>query len=114
MDPSTIAFISGVLAVGFPGGIFAIYKLRPERDSLLITNAQGRVKLIDDINDALTEEIDRQKSIVKEITEERDEVISKLNLRVKQLEEENRGLRERYGTRFSDPSPPPFPGQDVQ
>jgi hypothetical protein len=113
LDQSTIAFVSGVLAVGFPGGIFAIYKLRPERDSLLITNAQGRVKLIDDINDALTEEIERQKSIVKEITEERDEVIGKLNLRIRQLEEENRGLRERYGTRFSDPSSPPLPDQDV-
>jgi hypothetical protein len=105
MDSATFAFISGVLAVAFPGGIFAIYKLRPERDSLLITNAQGRVKLIDDINDALTEEIERQKSLVVG----RDEDIAMLKLRITQLEEENRGLRERYGTRFSDPAPPPLP-----
>lgn len=73
-------------------GTFAtIYKLRPDRDVLMITQAQGASTILNDLVETLREEVSRERQKSKD-----------LEARNKALEEEVQGLRHRFGTRRED------------
>lgn len=104
MSGVEVTALVGVL-VAAAGAVATWVKLPQDKDALYITTTQGATKILHDLADTLYGEIERQGRIIKE----RDETIANLTLRITQLELENTGLRAKYGTRFSDPSPPPTP-----
>lgn len=80
----------GTLAVVL-GTVATIYKLRPDRDVLMITQAQGASTILNDLVDTLREEITRERERTKD-----------LEARNTALEKELQGLRKRFGTREAD------------
>lgn len=90
MNPTELAGIIGAVGVAM-GAIAAFYKLRPDRDVLLITQAQGASTILNDLVETLREEVERERKRVQQLEKEN-----------RLLTEENEGLRRRFGTRSRD------------
>lgn len=90
MTPLEIAAILGAVTA-FIGAVATVVRLRPDRDALIITQAQGAATIYDDLVKTLREEIVRQREEMAILRQERDAAV-----------EECRGLRERHGTRRGD------------
>lgn len=73
------------------GTIATVYKLQPDRDVLMITQAQGASTILNDLVDTLREELTRERERTKD-----------LETRNSALEKELQGLRHRFGTREED------------
>lgn len=93
-----LAAITVVEITGLVGGITVIlgtiatlYKLRPDRDVLMITQAQGASTILNDLVETLREEVSRERQRSKD-----------LEARNTALEKELQGLRRRFGTRDKD------------
>jgi hypothetical protein len=82
--------VVGALTVIF-GAVATIYKLQPDRDVLMITQAQGASTILNDLVDTLREELTRERERTKD-----------LESRNASLENELQGLRQRFGTREDD------------
>jgi glycine/D-amino acid oxidase-like deaminating enzyme len=54
-----ISIISVILGGGFIGAMVAIYKARPERDSVVVTSAQNAALILRGLNDALYSDLIR-------------------------------------------------------
>lgn len=76
----------GIVTV-FLGTVATIYKLRPDRDVLMITQAQGASTILNELVDTLREELVREREKTKALA-----------TRNKALETELQGLRRRFGT----------------
>lgn len=80
-------------------GAFAVlYKVKPDRDSLVITQAQGAATILNDLVDTLRAEVVRERELRREAHARANEGL----LRIAELEAENEGLKRRYGTRDDD------------
>lgn len=81
----------GLIITAVAGAFAVIYKLKPDSDALVITQAQGAATILNSLVETLREEVQR----------EREE-----NVRLRQenvrLRKENEGLRRRRGTRAED------------
>lgn len=73
------------------GTIATVYKLQPDRDVLMITQAQGASTILNDLVDTLREELTRERERTKD-----------LEARNSALEKELQGIRHRLGTREED------------
>ena len=85
-----VAAVIGIIGTAV-GAIATVYKLRPDRDVLMITQAQGASTILNDLVDTLREEVARER-----------EKANYLEKRNKELEKELQGLRRRAGTRHTD------------
>jgi FtsZ-binding cell division protein ZapB len=99
---STFGFVQAVSAAAviaaIVGGIAAVRKMGPEKDSLFITSAQGAAVIMDNLISTLREEVDRERQEVARLTAENE----RLERENKGLREETEGLRKRGGTRRND------------
>lgn len=98
MSPAELATYIG-LCVALAGVIATIYKLKPERDSLVITQTQGAATILNDLVDTLREELVRERELRKATHARLNEEIA----RRYEVERELEGLRARFGTRATDP-----------
>lgn len=69
MSPIELTAVAGLLTA-VVGAIVAMRKLRPERDSLVLTQAQGAATILNDLVQTLYKEIDRQRREHEECREE--------------------------------------------
>lgn len=90
---SAVAVVAAII-----GGIVAMRKMGPERDSLFITSAQGAAVIMDNLISTLREEVDRTHAENVQLHAE----VERLTLENQALREENKGLRRRGGTRRGD------------
>lgn len=98
MSPVEITAILGALAT-LVGTLIAFKKIKPERDSMVITSAQGATTILNDLVKTLYTEIDRlrvREGVLELALKEAED-------RVQAAEAEAEGLRQRYGSRRSDP-----------
>lgn len=92
MTPIELVSIGGFITV-VAGALVTVLRLRPDRDALIITQAQGAGKMYNDLVKTLHSEIERLRVEV-----------AALRVEVDRLRVENEGLRERFGTRRDDPA----------
>lgn len=97
MTPAELVTYLG-LAVAIAGAVAVLYKLKPERDSLIITQTQGAATILNDLVDTLREEVQRERELRKQAHERTNAVLAEKL----ELERELAGLRARFGTRATD------------
>lgn len=64
---SVVPFFVGALAVLFPGGVAALYKLRPEKRALVITEVEGATKILNGVIEALETQHDRDQETIAQL-----------------------------------------------
>lgn len=101
MSPAELGTYIG-LAVAVAGAFAVLYKLKPERDSLIITQTQGAATILNDLVDTLRAEVQRERELRKQSHERVNELI----VEKAELERELAGLRARFGTRQTDEEAP--------
>lgn len=97
MSVVELTALAGVIAT-LSGVLIAWRKLRPERDALVLTTAQGATTILNDLVKTLYAEIDRLRSrerALEQEVEEKDKTIDALRAELD-------GLRRRAGTRRAD------------
>ena len=97
----TVTEIGGLIAATATaiGGWATFRKLKPERDTLVLTSAQGATTILNNLVQTLYAEIERREEVEKEL---REEDVRK-GLRIAELEAQVSGFQRRFGTRASDP-----------
>lgn len=85
-----IGALGGLLTAAV-GAIAVMYKLKPARDALVLTNVQGSFVILNDLTTTLQTEVTRLNALL----------VAK-DLRISALEAENEGLRRRFGSRRQD------------
>lgn len=73
MSPAELTLYIGIV-VAIPGAYAVLKKLRPEKDSLVITQAQGAAKILDDLVQTLYRETDRLRAELRSSKEENVEL----------------------------------------
>lgn len=56
-----LTLASVVLGGGFIAALVGVYKARPERDSVIVSSAQGAAEILQGLNRALYEELQRER-----------------------------------------------------
>lgn len=87
-----ITAIAGLITA-LAGAVTMFFKVRPDRDALIITQAQGAATIMNDLVETLHEELTRERALRAECE--------------KQIAEQKReldGLRRRVGRRLDDGS----------
>lgn len=82
----------GGLITAVVGAIGVIYRFKPSRDALVLTNVQGSFVILNDLTTTLQTEVTRLNALL----------IAK-DARITALEAENEGMRRRFGSRRQDP-----------
>lgn len=90
MSPIEIGAIVSLIAA-VVAAIGAAFRIKPDRDAVLITSAQGAATILNDLVKTLREEVQHER-----------ERAEKAEKRIMELEHENQGLRAKHGTRRSD------------
>ena len=90
MSPVEFTAIAGFITA-VVGALVTLYKIKPDRDALIITQAQGAATILNDLVETLREEVERERA-----------ACSRYKTRCAELELENEGLRRRYGERHGD------------
>ena len=69
MNPIELAAITGLITA-LVGAVIAMRKFKPERDSLVVTQAQGAATILNDLVRTLYAEIDRLRAEIDRLKEE--------------------------------------------
>jgi hypothetical protein len=80
-----LSVASLLLGGGFIASMIAVYKARPERDSVVVTSAQNAAEILKGLNDALYTELKRTR-------DDRDQAERRCDQLEKALRESNIGL----------------------
>lgn len=97
MNAVEVSAIAGAVAT-LVGALIALRRMRPDRDHLIITSAQGATTILNDLVKTLYAEIDRLRTREASLEAE----IHKLEGQLQSSHREAEGLRHRHGTRRDD------------
>lgn len=61
MNPLVIAIITTLLTGGFIGALVAVYRAKPDRDSVIVSSAKDATEMYRGLNEGLYAELERER-----------------------------------------------------
>lgn len=113
MGSSVVSILIALIgAGGLSGGIVALLKIRPEANTAAVTQAQGAMETMQDLNEAMKAEIDRARKTNEElqkICDERADRLEASGKMITQLQEMISGMMVMDNDNLFPPKPKPPP-----